>query len=55
MKVYKAGQTYKVQVSLYVRGLGAAAVQIWLQRRILLKIKNYERANFGHYRELGQR
>jgi hypothetical protein len=26
-----------VQVSLYVKGFGAAAVQIWLQRRILLK------------------
>jgi hypothetical protein len=42
-------------MSLYVKGLGAAAVQIWLQRRILLKIKNYETANFGHYRDLGQR
>jgi hypothetical protein len=25
------------EVSLYVKGFGAAAVQIWLQRRILLK------------------
>jgi hypothetical protein len=29
--------TREVQVSLYVKGFGAAAVQIWLQRRILLK------------------
>ena len=45
-----------IEVSLYVKGLGAAAVQkIWLQGRILLKIENYETANFSHYRDLGQR
>ncbi len=46
----------QAQVSLYVKGFGAAAVQrLWLQRRTLLKNIKYERANFSYYRNLEQR
>ena len=45
----------QLEVSLYVKGFGAAAVQDMAAKKNFAKNKNYETANFSYYRNLEQR